>query len=109
MIEAARLLPWLREGLMRTDLADMLERLLGDNTLGDDLRLLEFCHALWHDMSPIWRGRPLTDTDLRNAATTAERGDAQSLVWSSEVATLVRQLFCPCTAAGTLGIVSVTT
>ncbi len=81
VIEAGGLRDWLQNELGRPDLSALLQRLLEDTTLNNDLRLLEFCRALWPDLPAFWRGLSLSAINLYNTACAAERRESGSLEW----------------------------
>jgi serine/threonine protein kinase len=72
---------WLREHLHRDDMAALLERLVADDQMHVDIKLLQFCHALYPRITPTWRGRALSGVDLEAASQASIAGDADSLHW----------------------------
>lgn len=72
---------WLHEHLHRGDMAALLDRLVADDQMAVDIKLLHFCHALYPRMPAIWRGRALSGVDLEAAAQAATAGDVDSLRW----------------------------
>lgn len=58
-----QLLLWLRQELQREDIAARLEQLMQEQHT-PELRLLQFCHAIWPSMPATWRGLELTPQNL---------------------------------------------
>ncbi len=95
-VDAEPLLTWLRDDLLRPDVAGLLERLIDDAQLSPGIRLLHFARELWPAMPATWQGRALDAPELDGAAASALNGSAADLAWllsvrDSGVLTLLEQ------------------
>src|SRR5687768_12019842 len=72
---------WLEHELHDYNLVRKLRDITDHRALSDDARLLRFLLTAAPDLPPSWRGRPVSDAAILDAARRAVNGDADADAW----------------------------
>ncbi|HEX2827276.1 MAG TPA: protein kinase [Burkholderiales bacterium] len=77
---------WIEHDLHDHNLARRLHDIREHREMSDDMRLLRFAREAAPDLPPVWRGVPLGEREIVDAARRAESGDRQAEAWLSSIA-----------------------
>ena len=77
---------WIEHELHDYNLARKLHDIREHRDLSDDVRLLRFIRAAAPDIPPVWKGEPLSESEIFDAVRRAQSGESQAEAWLDSVA-----------------------